>query len=243
LRRLIRHCLVALALIPMIAAQPARAVSLMNGGVLSMNGLNLTVSNCSLVLAGWQQSSCAAGNLVLQAVSGSRGTVSYKIVGSGTGSNGTDIFAAVGGGYNSGLYQLSFTLAVATNQTGSRVSGATLTTTGYDDYGCWLWCGSAISARQSFSAAAGGASLTSDLLSSPAVNTILTNANTFAINETVTMNSFGPEQYQDRWNPEALALSSVLQTFSTISEPAALIPLLIGVGGLVIARSRRPSRA
>jgi hypothetical protein len=53
--------------------------------------------------------------LVLQAVNASRGTVSYQIIGSGTGANDTDVFAATGGGwFNSGLYQLSFTLAVAT---------------------------------------------------------------------------------------------------------------------------------
>jgi hypothetical protein len=215
----------------------------MDGSVLSLNGLNLTVSNCTLILAGWQQSSCAAGDLALQAVSESRGTVGYQLVGNGSGPNGTDIFAAVGGGmYNSGLYQVSFTLSAATNQAGSMVSGATLSTAGSDDYGCFWYCGSSVTASQNFSAAAGGGTLTADMLSAPTVSTVLAQAKAFTIAETVTMNSWGPQQNEDCWDPQTLDLGSVTQTFKTVTEPAPILVLLSGIAGLVLARRWRGAR-
>ena len=234
------RCFVLLMVVLCAPVRSAIAVSLMNGSVLSMNGLNLTVSNCTLILAGWQQTSCAAGNLSLQAVSGGRGTVSYQIAGNGGGANGTNIFSAVGGGsHNSGLYQLSFTLGVATNQPGSTVSSANLTTYGSDNYGCWRYCDSTVTTSQSFSVAAGGGNLKADLLSAPAASLILAKASAFTINETVTMNSFGPEQYAEHHDKETIVLSSVRQTFATAPEPATITLLLVGIGGLAVVRRRR----
>ena len=52
------------------------------------------------------------------------------------------------------------------------------------------------------------------------------------------MNFFGSEQYENCWDPETLVLNSVRQTFSTIREPAAVISLVIGIGGLAMVRPR-----
>jgi hypothetical protein len=220
-----------------ILASPAYAVSLLNGSVLSMNGLNLTVLNCTLILAGWQQASCAAGDLALQAVGGSRGSVGYGLAGDGTGANGTDIFAAAGGGFfNGGLYQVSFTLGVATNQPGSTVSAATLSVTGADTYGCNLFCGSSITASQTISAAAGGGTLAADLRTAPMVSAVVARTSAFTINEIVTVNSYGPTVYGGDWDPETVRLSAVRQTFATIVEPRTIMLVLGGIVALMVAR-------
>jgi hypothetical protein len=217
-----------------IGPAAGQTVSLLNGAELSMQGLNLTVANCSLVLAGWQQASCASGGLALQAIGGSPGTVGYQLAYNGNGSNGINNTALVGG---DDLFQVSFTLAVATNETGSTVSAATLTTTGAGT-NCAPFCGADIIASQRFSAAAGGGDLAVNLLSSPTASLILTNASAFTINEIVSMNP--PNSWEDDcWDPSTLNLGSVRQTFKTVAEPATVALLLTGIGGLALARSRR----
>jgi hypothetical protein len=213
----------------------AQTVPLLNGSHLSMTGLNLTVSNCSLVVAGWQQSSCAAGNLVLQAASGSRGTVSYQLAWNGTGTNPMSNTSQVG---NDDMFQLSFTLGVATNQPGSKVSAATLTTIGAGNNNCSPFCGADLTAHQSFSAAAGGGSLTADLLTAPSASLTLAKAASFMINETVTLTPDGTNQHNQEFNPYTLNLGSVKETFATAPEPAAVVILLTGLGGLALMRRR-----
>ena len=224
------------------ATVPARAqtVPLLNGSQLSMTGLNLTVSNCTLVVAGWQQSSCAAGNLVLQAMSDSRNTVSYQLAYNGTGSNSISNVTQVGA---DNLFQLSFILSVTTNKPGSKISTATLTTIGAGGKDCSPFCGADLTASQSFSAAAGGSSVTADLLTSPSANLTLTKASAFAINEAITMNPSGQNQFTGGFNPETLNLGSVRETFATAPEPAAIALLLTSIGGLTLVRllvRRRP---
>jgi hypothetical protein len=176
--------------------------------------------------------------LVLQAVNASRGTVSYQIIGNGTGANGTDVFAATGGGwFNSGLYQLSFTLAVATL---ARLGGQ-LRDIKYNRVGqlCLLPAvrlGHHL--RSNVFHTGRGGTLTSNLLASPTASSAITTANSFTINETITMNSYGPQQYTGHRDPEALHLSSVRQTFGTIPEPPAIIVLLTAIGGIAFIRRR-----
>jgi hypothetical protein len=121
---------------------------------------------------------------------------------------------------------------------GSAVSSATLSTTGSDNYACFLLCGSVITSGQTFSTLAGGGTLTSNLLASPTASSAITTANSFTINETITMNSYGPQQYTGHRDPEALHLSSVRQTFGTIPEPPAIIVLLTAIGGIAFIRRR-----
>lgn len=215
-----------------VAPAGAQTVPLLNGGELSMNGLNLTVSNCSLVLAGWQQANCASGDLVLQAIGGGRGSVAYRLAYGGGGD--IDNKNQVG---DDNLFQLSFTLAVATNQPGSMVSAATLAATG-GGTNCSPFCGADITAHQTFSAAVGGGNLAVNLASSPSASLILSKASAFTINEIVTMAPGNSWQDDDCWDPSALNLGSVQQTFATAPEPAAIALLLTGIGGLAIARRR-----
>jgi hypothetical protein len=230
------RCLAMFALWLTVAV-PARAqtVSLLNGSQLSMTGLNLIVSNCALVVAGWQQATCAAGNLVLQAMSGDRNTVSYQLAYNGSGSSALSNVAQVGG---ENLFQLSFDLGVTTNQPGSKVSAATLTTIGAGS-NCSPFCGADITTHQSFSAAAGGNSFTSSLLTSPSVHLILAQANSFTIKEVITLTPAGQNQYMDRFNPDTLNLGSVRETFATVPEPSAIALLLTAMASLALARSRR----
>jgi hypothetical protein len=232
-----RRCVAAVAFCLFTwAPTHAQTVSLLNGSELSMAGLNLTVSNCVMIIAGWRQSSCAAGNLVLQAVSGSRGTSSYQLAWNSDGTNGTSNIYSVGG---PGLYQVSFALAVATTQSGSSIDAATLIALSGGNGYCGWPCSGDLTASQAFSAAAGGKHLTADLLSAATVSSSLTKASAFSISETVTMNTTYIDQLMGGYNPDTPDLGLVRETFAKATEPASIALLLGGLGGLAALRSRR----
>lgn len=231
--------LVALALC-LFAAVPARTqtVSLMNGGQLSMTGLNLTVSNCVIVIGGWRQSSCAAGNLVLQAVNGGRNSSIFQLAWNSNANNGMSNAVQVG---PSSMYQLSFALAIASRQAGSLIDATTLTALGAGGY-CGSPCGSDLTASQTYSAAAGGVRLTADLLTAASVSSTLTKASAFTINEIVTMNTSYLNQLTNGYNPDVPYMGLVKQTITTTLEPASIVLLLSGLGGLAFVRSRHGER-
>ena len=219
------------------AAVPGRAqtVSLLNGSFLSMRGLSLTVSNCTLILAGWQQASCASGNLVLQAVSGSRNAVTFQMGWNGLGNMAINNVAHVGA---DDLFQLSFNETVTTTGQGSGVLATTVTTIDPGKTNCWPLCGGDLIAHEWFSAAAGGGNLTAHLLTTPTVSLTLTKSNSFTIAETVTMLPSDARQFMDGFNPDTLNLGLVRQTFATAPEPTTIVLLLTGLSGLGFARWR-----
>ena len=205
-------------------AGPAHAVSLMNGSVLTMDGLKLTVSGCTMILAGVTQSSCAAGNLVLNALSGTTGAA-YEI----TGANGGAIFSAQS---NAGLYDVAFTLAVAASVSGARttVSKATLTMDGTAGSLCER---SDVSVNQQFSAAAGSASLPLNLATQTTRTATFSPVSSFSISNTLKLDATG------FFGGQTLTLTSVRETFNPAPEPAAAILLATGIGGLAVLRWRR----
>ncbi len=217
------------------AAVPGRAqtISLLNGSFLSMRGLSLTVSNCSLILAGWQQASCASGNLVLQAVSGSRNGVTFQMGWNGLGNLAINNVAKVG---TDDLFQLSFNESVTTAGQGSGATATTLTTIDPGKTNCWPLCGGDLFAHESFSAAAGGGNLTAHLLTTPTVSLTLTKSNAFTIAETVTMLPADVTQFMEGFNPDTLNLGLVRQSFAAAPEPATIALLLTGLGGLGFVR-------
>ena len=224
----------------LFAATPARTqtVSLLNGSQLSMTGLKLTVSNCAIVIAGWQQTSCAAGNLVMQAVSGGRDASIYQIAWDSDGNNGLSNAVQVG---PSSMYQLSFALAVATVQPASLVNATTLTALSAGGGYCQTPCGSDLTASQAYSAAAGGMHITADLLTAASVSATLTRANAFTINEIVTMNTTYLNQLANGFDPDVPFMTLTRQSITTTMEPASILLLVSGIAGLVLLRSRRPS--
>lgn len=209
-----------------VLAVPARAVSLLNGSVLTVNGLNLTVSGCSLILAGVTQSSCAAGNLVLQALSSGTG---YTITGNGSDDSGADVLSAA---ELSGLSQVRFTLAVSPVVAGSRlkVTGSSLTIHGSVPATPDL---TTILAAQTYSAAAGGGSLSIVPAYGNTGSLSLTPANTFSISNTLSINT----TTLNGWG--TIQLSSVQQSFTVTPEPASAAVLTVGGAGVWLARRRR----
>lgn len=218
-----------LSILVTVAAVPARAVSLLNGSVLTINGLNLTVSGCSLILAGVTQSSCAPGHLLLQGLSSGTG---YTIGGDGTGSNGTDVLDAL---ETTGLTRVSFHLSVSPVTAGSRlrVTSSALVIHGSVPAVADL---STISASEVFSAAAGGGTLS--LVPSVTNNgsLSLTPANTFSISNTLAINT----TVLNGWG--TIQLSSVQQTFTVTPEPATISMLAMGALGLIAVRWRVAGR-
>jgi hypothetical protein len=230
-------CLTAAGLAAAGLSVPAGAatVSLMNGSELSMTGLNLTVSNCVLVIAGWQQTSCAQGSLVLQTVSGGQGGSTYQLAWNSAGTYGLSNGNQVGG---SGMYELSFSLAVAATQPGSHVTATTLTALNAGAANCGSQqCSGDLNVSQAYSAAAGGGQLTADLQTSAIVSSTLTNTSEFMLNETVTIDAAYLNQMMDGYNPDTPDLALVSQKLAPASEPTTIALLLTGVGGLLFARS------
>lgn len=220
-----------LALCLTVIGDPARAVSLINGSILTLDGLKLTVSGCSLMLAGVTQSSCAAGNLALQALTFASGA-SYIIAGSGAGANGTNIFSAA---VSDQEYKLLFTLAVAASVPGSKttVSSAALSTSGS---GGDCYDGMFTAADQVFSAAAGNTMLMTSLASETTSGSF-SPINSFSISNTFALEG------DDLPGNGVLTLSSVRGTLNPALEPASVTLLLTGFVGVLITRRWRRSCA
>ena len=187
----------------------------------------MTVSGCSLMLAGVTQSSCAAGNLVLQALTSASGA-SYIIAGNGAGANGTNIFSAAVSGQE---YKLLFTLAVAASVPGSKatVSSAALSTSGS---GGDCYDGMFTAADQVFSAAAGNIMLMTSLASETASGSF-SPVNSFSISNTFALEGDGLA------GNGVLTLSSVRGTLNRALEPASVTLLLTGFVGVSITRRWR----
>ena len=239
---LLRRCFAVAALCLTLAAPlHAQSVPLLNGSNLSLAGLNLVVSNCSLVLAGSQQSSCASGNLVLQTATSSRGTVAYRLAWYGSNRDGEDNNQNGENNNQDGQnnnqdgqnnkYQVSFTLNVTT---GSTLSAATLTTPSTQ--------GADLNTHQVFSAAVGGGSLTVDSQASQSATRILAKATAFVIIETVALNITDMNQFREGFDPDAPKLNLVTQTFTAAPEPAAIAILLSGLSGIAVVRRRGSPR-
>ena len=205
----------------------APAVSLLNGSVFSVNGLNLTVSSCSLTLASVTQSSCAAGHIAIQALNTASGA-SYKIIGDGTGSNGSNIFSTPDG---RGLFEIAFTLTITptVNGAATTVSSAALSMTGSGYDLCDL---THITTDQQFSAAAGSTHLATNLANHPSASGTFAPVHSFSINSKLSVHA-------DGYPYGTLKLSSVTETFNPAPEPGGLIMLLTGLAGLALARRHR----
>lgn len=210
--------------------QPAGAVSLWSGstgGSLTVDGLTITVTSCTLKLASVTQSSCAAGNLEMVAVAGSGAQI--KIDGAG----GGNIFSAAA---NSGLYDLSFTLAIVPAVSGSHttVSSATLAMTGSaasTDL-------TRVSAGETIVDSGGTTlgSLSTNLSGPLTASTSFGAVSSFSVTKDLKVNTIGATA------GDTLVLSSVSQIYNPAPEPVSIGLFLVGVAGIGVARRRRARR-
>jgi hypothetical protein len=130
----------------------ACAVALINGSTLSVSGLNITVADCQLTMAGTTGLNCSAGNLEFLATTGPNASIKIE------GVDGGNLFSAALG---SGLYDVSFTLNITASVVGTKVSAVSLgiagstTSTGTCTVSpCWPFSlGNLVSAGESVSVA------------------------------------------------------------------------------------------
>ena len=232
--------LAGLLLVPVLMARPAAAAGLYTGAVFSFDGLNISVTGCTLTgvaLAGLPAGSCGTTDTnAYLTLSGTAGTNAILNV---TRTGGGDIFSAATG--SNLTYDIVYTLAVTMPGTKTTVNSAALTLAG--------------SARTT----AGGTAdpLAADYTRVTATETFLapiptgatnlaTNLNTasLATNFTTPVKSFNVTndlQLQTGTGNlgNTLKLSSVTLTYGPAPEPVSIGIFLVGLAGLGAARRAR----
>jgi hypothetical protein len=219
----------------LVAAAPGAwaGPSLILGGtgtVLTLNGLTLTVTGCTV-----NGVNCTtSNNIELLGVSTGRGTVTVDVIGTG----GGPVFSISSG---SATDTLVLSLSAATNEPATaKVSSATLTLNGSgpagwssSDHANWSQTDSRSPnpAVLALATGSGSAANTANTTWTPT-----TPGSTFTITDTIALtrtSGYG----------NTLQLTSAVEKFFTTPEPASIGVLLLGLGGLAMARRRRASRA
>jgi len=216
----------------LIAAAPgawAQSTELFTGGTLTLDGLTLKVDSCSLTTA--TASSCSGTDgIFLEGISTGRGTVSYEVIGA----SGGPVFSLASNATADD--SLSFTLTVATNQTGSTIGSGDLTLNGATSSSTTHH----VTAAQSFaanSASPAPKGLTSDsLFLASSATTQTTGVESFTNNSLLSSFQVTNTLFASPAPGTTVKLSSVVETFKTVSEPASLGVLLFGLAGLAMAR-------
>jgi hypothetical protein len=206
-----------------------------SGTVLTLNGLTFTVTTCTVKLGSATVHNCASSdNLELLGVSTGRGTVTLDVIGTG----GGPIFSLASSANQTDTLTLG--LSAATNAPATaKVSSATLTlnATGPSSGG---WGTNSASWTQTVSLhpsplalALTGASTATTASSNWSPTT---SGSSFTITDTIALTRTGCSGC-------TISLSSAVEKFNTAPEPASIGVLLLGLGGLAMARRRRGSRA
>lgn len=210
------------------SAYSVGAVPLLNGSVLSFNGLQFTVTGCAMILGGALADplgACSLKNLEILGVAGAGSNIRIQ------GENGTDIFSVIStGSATSGLYDVTFQLGVATTLPRTTVNQVSMALTG----SVTGTSGSRVSAGATLS---GTDTLTANQttqLSGPTSRTWTFSSDT-AFNETkdLKLNSVGAVA------GSVLTLSYVTQGFLPAPEPISMGVFLVGLAGLGAARRLR----
>jgi|GEM_PF-5566646 len=213
------------------SAYSVGAVPLLNGSVLSFNGLQFTVSGCGMVLGGALNaplSSCSAKNLEILGIAGPGANVRIQ------GENGTDIFSVVStGSSTSGLYDVAFSLAVTTTLPNTTVNQVSMALTG----SVTGTSGSRVSAGATLTGTDTPIANQSMSVAGPTSRTWTFSSDT-AFNETkdLKLNAVGAAA------GSVLVLSYVTQGFLPAPEPISVGVFLVGLAGLGAAKRLRRNR-
>jgi hypothetical protein len=203
-------------------AYSAGAVSLMAGSMLTMNGLDISVTSCTYILMG-TSGSCSAAEMLAT----NDPTSLLKI----QGANGADLFSVAA---QTGLSDITVTLHVqnnpsfphsSVNQVSLALAGSI--TGGHGTSPVWVSTGE------------NSAVFPSNMsvnLASPTASTSFTNTQSFNITKDLKVNSaLGAAG-------DTLKLSYVTQGFLPAPEPVSVGIFLVGLAGLGAARRLRQSR-
>lgn len=240
----------------MSGAQAQQVIGLTPGASFSLYGLTFTVGACTIGFNGGGTAACTAGNKVeLLQLIGPTHTIDFEVIGytSATPSTTATSAALKATGSFTGSSQLNFTLLVTpkvgfpTNTT--KVDDASLTSN-YNNY--WTSCRTCSNESAASSAAfSAGATATTlnptliketsttggaphDLTTNAGPNGFTTASSGFTITENLTLTDAGNTAGLVQFNSVVLKLHAA-------PEPASIGVLLLGLGGLAVARRRRAS--
>jgi hypothetical protein len=215
----------------------AQSTEIFMGAILTLDGLTLKVDSCSLTTASATSCSSTDG-IFLEGTSTGRGTVSYEVIGV----SGGPVFSLASSATTND--SLSFTLTVATNQANSKIASGDLTLNGATSSSSTHH----VTAAQSFAANSPSPApkgLTSDsLFLATSATTQTTGAESFTNSPLLSSFQVTNTLFASAAPGTTVKLNSAVETFKTVSEPASLGVLMIGLASLAIARwqSRRRYR-
>ncbi len=207
-------------------SRPASAVALLNGNSLSVNGLNISIADCQLTLAGVNQASCAAGNLEIESDEGPGASIRIQGIGGG------NIFSAAMG---SGLYDVSFNLNISAISPGTTVNQVSMGIAGSASGTIAppfniLPINSLVSAAEVISGTSNNGTINTSLLSTTGSRSFAP-VSSFSVNKDLKLNALA--------GSGNLTLAYVTQSYLPAPEPATIGLVLAGLGGIAVARRRR----
>ncbi len=251
--RLLILGLFVVSAIPVARAQLGPSVPLVaNKGSISVYGLTFSIGACTLQLDGGATNDCATGapgsrgNLELVAVPEGQGYIGLEVIGySGAvgGSTSAALSETVGGPKDvSSILKFTLTAALTGNFPGTyNVIDALFTTTGSRDVG--PTGGSATSSAVINPSQGKTLTLTDTLARQTGQQTVASGGgtpasfsqatNSFTVAETLTLSQNGGQMLN------RLQFDNTVLRLHTAPEPASIVLLLFGLGGLAVARCRR----
>jgi len=247
------NLLYRLAILPLIltaaSMNGAGAVSLLNTGTtpLVTSGLTFTVTGCQVgVSNSGTTSPCVSGNnLQLIPVNAGRGTITVEVIGGGGSAALVETGTTASNGNSNLLVNLSVSLTPGFNPATYLATNAEFTTNGVEKYSTCGTCGSDGSSAQAVVSNGpgtlmanlllqnGSTAQTTQTVNSATVNFSGTGANAFTIAETLNLHDNGGDAIG------TLQFNYMTLTLHTVPEPASITMMLLGLGGLAMARRRR----
>lgn len=226
----------AMALAP---AGPAHALSpgaipLLNGQSFSVNGLTISVSNCTLMLNGVNQASCASYSMEIAPVTGPGASIRIQ------GVDGGNLFSATraSGDPALGDYDVSFKLDISSTLP-TTVTNASLalsgTATGTVAPGYPLPIGTLVSAGEVVAGTSNNGNMTVNLAGSTTANRPFAADTSFSVTKDLALRA-------SQLGVGTLTLAYVGQSYTPAPEPAALSVLAVGAAGAAYLRRRRRQR-
>ena len=203
------------------------AVPLLNGQVLSFNGLQFSVSGCAMILGGALNDplgACTLKNLEIIGVAGPGSNIRIQ------GEDGGNIFSAIGTGSGlTGLYDVTFQLNVTTTLPNTTVNQVSMALTG----SVTGTSGTRVSAGAVITGTSADGAMALSMVGPTTGSLSFASDTAFNENKDLKLNAVGAA------NGSVLVLSYVTQGFLPAPEPISVGVFLVGLAGLGAARRLR----